>query len=47
MRELVDQIRTFTKGHTEATEQFVWRATAQFTLDEVERVSTRSYDMKH
>lgn len=30
VRELVNQIRTFTEGHSEATKQFAWAATAQF-----------------
>ena len=47
MRELANHSRTFTEGHSEATKQFAWAAPAQFTLDEVERVSTRSYDMEH
>ena len=34
VRELVDQIKAFTEGHSEAAKPFVWAATAQSILEE-------------
>jgi len=47
VRDLVDQIQAFTKGHNDAAKPFVWAATAQSILEKVERISTFTSDMEH
>ena len=45
--ELVDQIKAITEGHNELAKPFVWVATTQSILDNVERLSTRMSEIGH
>ena len=45
--ELVDQIQALTAGHNEVAKPFVWVATTESIVDQVERLSTRMSETGH